>query len=136
MCAVLTIGLMTARRGSADAPARVRAARRVRMPGPVLTYADVRAVLARLQRQRGARGPVELDFSRVREIAPPWTPVFGLLTWFAAHGDLRLVLTGMQARIAAMAALTLEQVQTDAVDIATETRDAGRDAQEREERTR
>lgn len=92
---------------SRNHPAAGSSRARVRLPGPVLTYSRARRVVSALARR--VRGPsvIEFDLSHVRDIDPPWMPVFALILWLARRTGSRCVLTRSNRRVGEMASIAL-----------------------------
>ena len=74
----------------------------------VLAYEDVRPLLAWFQKERGRSWQkITFDFTDVRDIAAPWTPLFAHLEYVASRVATDCRLIGLNARLASMASLVL-----------------------------
>lgn len=83
---------------------------RVRVPGPLLTYEKARAAIERLPARRRRGAIVELDFSDIRDVGRPWTPVFAVILQYARRTGANVVLTHLSSRVAAMTSVVLRGV--------------------------
>lgn len=81
---------------------------RVRLFSETLRYDQVRDLLETCLADGAAHvRRVVFDCSRVRDIEPPWSAVFGLIIRYARLTDRRCELVRLRRRLAGMAALAL-----------------------------
>jgi len=81
----------------------------VRSRGPELRYDDVRAIAERLLAERIDETLAEIvfDFTDVRAIETPWTPVIAQLINFARHSSAPCRITSLHGQPAAIIGLLL-----------------------------